>query len=88
MRCKWVFKTKLDEDRQIEQYKTKLVAQGFLQIPGIDFDETFVPVTYHQTLQTLLGLVNHYKWHIHQMDVKSAFLNRELVNEIYCLGLI
>jgi len=62
---------------------TRSVAQGFSQIPGMDFDETFAPVTQHQTLQTLLGLANHYKWHIHQMDVKSAFLNRELENEIY-----
>jgi len=72
-----VFKTKLDEDGQIEQYKTRLVTQGFSQIPGIDFDKTFILVTYYQILQILLSLVNHYKWHIHQIDVKSAFLNRE-----------
>jgi len=68
--CKWVFKTKLDEDGQIERYKARLVAQGFSQIPGVDFDKTFAPVTRHQMLQTLLGLANRYKWHIHQMDVK------------------
>jgi len=48
--CKWVFKTKLDEDGQVEYYKAWLVAQGFLQIPGIDFDGTFAPVTCYQTL--------------------------------------
>jgi len=78
-----VFKTKLDEDGQIERYKARLVTQGFSQIPGVDFDETFAPVTRHQTLRTLLGLANRYKWHIHQMDVKSVFLNGELENEIY-----
>jgi len=81
--CKWVFKTKLDEDGQVERYKARLVAQGFSQIPGIDFDETFAPVIRHQTLRTLLTLANQYRWHIHQMDVKSAFLNGDLENEIF-----
>jgi len=58
--CKWVFKTKLNEDGQVERYKAWLVAQGFSQIPGIDFDETFAPVTRHQTLRTLLALANWY----------------------------
>jgi len=49
----------------------------------VDFDETFTPVTCHQTFQALLGLVNCYKWHIHQMDIKSVFFNKELENEIY-----
>ena len=83
MGCKWVFKTKLDEDGQIERYKIRLVAQSFLQIPGVDFDETFALVTRYQMLRTLLGLANHYKWHIYQMDIKLAFLNGELENEIY-----
>jgi len=59
--CKWIFKTKLDEDGQVERYKAQLVAQGFSQIPGIDFDKTFAPVTCHQTLQTLLALANRYR---------------------------
>jgi len=80
---KWVFKTKLDENGQIKQYKARLVIQGFSQIPGVDFDEMFALVICHQTLQTLLGLANCYKWYIYQIDVKSAFLNRELENEIY-----
>jgi len=45
--CKWVFKTKLDTEGQIEHYKARLVAQGFSQIPRIDFDEMFMPVTHH-----------------------------------------
>jgi len=81
--CKWVFKTKVDENGQVEKYKARLVAQGFSQIPGVDFDETFAPVTCHQTLRTLLTLANQHRWHVHQMDVKSAFLNGDLENEIY-----
>jgi len=81
--CKWVFKTKLDEDGQVECYKIWLVAQGFSQISGINFDKTFAPVTCYQTLRTLLALANRYHWHIHQIDVKSAFLNEDLENEIF-----
>jgi len=61
--CKWVFKTKLDAEGQIERYKARLVAQGFSQIPGIDFNETFAPVTRHQTLQTLIALANQHRWY-------------------------
>ena len=85
--CKWIFKTKVDENGQVEKYKARLVAQGFLQIPRVDFDKTFAPVTCHQTLRTLLApllaLANRHHWHVHQMDVKSAFLNGDLENEIY-----
>jgi len=81
--CKWVFKTKLDAKGQVERYKARLVVQGFSQVPGVDFDETFTPVTRHQMLRTLLALANRHRWHIHQMDVKSAFLNGDLENEIF-----
>jgi len=73
--CKWVFKTKVDKNGQVKKYKARLVAQGFSQIPGVDFDKTFAPVTRHQTLRTLLTLANQHCWYVHQMDVKSAFLN-------------
>ena len=53
-----MFKTKLDEEGQVEQYKVRLVAQGFSQIPGVDFDKNFALVTRHQTFWTLLALVN------------------------------
>jgi len=78
-----MFKTKLDKERQVEQYKARLVVQGFSQIPGVDFDEIFTPVICHQTFWTLLALVNQHDWHVHQMDVKSAFLNGDLENEIF-----
>jgi len=81
--CKWVFKTKLNVEGQIECYKARLVAQGFSQIPGIDFNEMFAPVTHHQTLRTLIALANQHRWHIYQMDMKSAFLNGDLENEIF-----
>ena len=81
--CKWVFKTKLDSEGQVERYKARFVAQGFSQIPRVDFDETFAPVMCHQTFRMLLALANQHDWHVHQMDVKSAFLNGELNTEIF-----
>ena len=78
VKSKWVFKLKADG-----RYHAHLVAKGFTQIPGIDFDETFSPVTRFESLRMLLALAVLEDWHIHSMDVKSAFLNGELDEEIY-----
>jgi hypothetical protein len=78
VKSKWVFKLKADG-----RYRARLVAKGFTQIPGLDFDETFSPVACFESLQLLLALAVLEDWHIHQMDVKSAFLNGELDEEIY-----
>jgi len=81
--CKWVFKTKLGPNGQVKHYKACLVAKGFSQVKGIDFNETYSPVVGHSTAWTLLALACTNGWHIHQMDAKSAFLNRDLKEEIY-----
>ena len=81
--CKWVFKMKLGPDGQVKHYKARLVAKGFSQVKGINFNETYSSVVGHSTVQTLLALTCANSWHIHQMDAKSAFLNRDLKEEIY-----
>src|SRR6266404_1179971 len=78
VKSKWVYKLKADG-----QYCARLVAKGFTQIPGIDYDETFSPVACFESLRLLLVLAVLEDWHIHQMDVKSAFLNGVLDEEIY-----
>jgi hypothetical protein len=78
VKSKWVFKLKADGC-----YCTRLVAKGFMQIPGLDYDEPFSPVARFESLHMLLVLAALGDWHIHQMDVKSAFLNGELDKEIY-----
>ena len=74
---------KMGPDGQIKHYKARLVTQGFSQVKGIDYNETFAPVTKFNSIWLLLALSAHFNWKIHQMDVKSAFLNGELEEEIY-----
>ncbi|KAM0968159.1 hypothetical protein TB1_015836 [Malus domestica] len=81
--CKWVFKTKRDLNGKVERYKARLVAKGFTQTEGIDYSETFSPVSTKDSLRIILSLVAHYDLELNQMDVKTAFLNGELEEEIY-----
>lgn len=81
--CKWVFKAKYGADGQIVKYKARVVAKGFLQRFGVDYDETYAPVARYPSIRAVLALAAHHGWELHQMDVKSAYLNGDLDEEIY-----
>ncbi|CAJ2644822.1 unnamed protein product [Trifolium pratense] len=81
--CKWVFKKKTDIDGKVQTYKARLVAKGFKQIHGVDYDETFSPVAMIKSIQILLAIAAYYDYEIWQMDVKTAFLNGSLLEDVY-----
>jgi hypothetical protein len=81
--CKWVYKTKCDSNGNIKRLKTRLVAKGFTQREGIDYTETFSSVSCKDSLSIIMALVAHYDLELHQMDVKTTFLNRDLLENVY-----
>ena len=78
---KWVYKLKRNPNGEIVRYKPRLVAKGFVQKYGVDFDEVFAPVARLETVRVLISIAAQESWEIHHMDVKSAFLNGE--EEVY-----
>jgi hypothetical protein len=80
---KWVFKVKETVEGLVERYKARLVAKGFLQKYGVDFEETFAPVAKFTSIRIILSLAAHHGLMLHQMDVKTAFLNGQLDEDIY-----
>ena len=81
--CKWIFKRKRNTDGSLLTFKARLVAKGFKQKEGIDYFETYAPVARITSIRVLFALASIYDLYIHQMDVKTAFLNRDLDEEVY-----
>ena len=80
---KWVFKVKVAADGSVTRHKARLVAQGYSQKPGLDYDETFSPVVRSETVRTIFALCAQKGLLLHQMDVATAFLNGKLEEEVY-----
>ena len=80
---KWIFKNKSDEYGTVIRNKSRLVAQGYTQVEWINFDETFAPIARLKSIRILLAIESHLNFKLYQMDVKSAFLNEMLQEEVY-----
>ncbi|KAL0448963.1 UNVERIFIED_CONTAM: Retrovirus-related Pol polyprotein from transposon RE2 [Sesamum latifolium] len=83
IRCKWVYKRKLGADGEVTTFKARLVAKGYTKRLGVDFEETYSPVVMAKSIRILLAICTYYDYAIWQMDVKTAFLNGFIEEEIY-----
>jgi hypothetical protein len=80
---RWVFKVKRNADGSIERYKARVVAKGFSQRPGVDYIEVFAPTFRMASIRTIIALAAKHDYHLHSIDISSAFLNGNLEEEIY-----
>ena len=80
---KWIFKNKSDEHGTVIRNKSRLVAQGYTQVEGINFDETFAPIARLESTRIILAIAGHLNFKLYQLDVKNAFLNGMLQEEVY-----
>lgn len=81
--CKWVYKTKLDAKGKIERFKARLVAKGYTQKYGIYYKKTVSLVSTKDSFRIIMALTAHFDLELHQMDVKTTFLNEKLCEEVY-----
>jgi hypothetical protein len=80
---KWVFRNKQDEHGVVTRNKARLVAKGYSQVEGLDFGETYAPVARLESIRILLAYATYHGFKLYQMDVKSAFLNGPIKEEVY-----
>jgi hypothetical protein len=79
---KWIYKIKHAANDSVEKFKARFVAHGFSQKEGIDYDEIFAPVARYTSIRVIISLASVFNWKLHQMDVKTAFLNDEVEQEV------
>jgi hypothetical protein len=80
---KWVFRNKQDEHGVVTRNKARLMAKGYAQVAGLDFEDTFAPVARLESIRILLAYAAHHSFRLFQMDVKRAFLNEPIKEEVY-----
>lgn len=80
---RWLYKVKHAADGSIEKFKARFVARGFSQVEGVDYEETFAPVARYTSIRSIISIATEMGWKIHQMDVKTAFLNGFIQEEVY-----
>jgi hypothetical protein len=74
---------KYDSKGNVEKFKARLMAKGFMQREEVDYNEIFSPVSYKDSFRIIMALVTHYDLELHQMDVKTTFLNGDLYENVY-----
>ena len=79
----WLYKVKQAADGSVEKHKVRFFSCGFSQVEGIDYDETFSPIARYSSIRSMFTLSAHMGWKVHQMDVKAAFLNFQIEEEVY-----
>jgi hypothetical protein len=80
---KWIYRIKHTANGSVDKFKARFVAKGFSQKEGIDFSETFAPVARYSSIRAVISIATELAWQIHQMDVKTLFLNGVIEEEIY-----
>jgi hypothetical protein len=80
---RWLYKIKHVADGSIEKFKVRFVVRGFSQKEGVDYEETFSPVTRYASIRVVISIASVMRWRIHQMDVKTTFLNGIIEEEVY-----
>eukprot|EP00253_Pinus_taeda_P002107 PITA_02107 len=80
---RWIYKIKYAADDSVEKYKAMFVAKGYAQKDRIYYEETFAPVAKYTFIRSFISLAIQMGWHIHQMDVKTTFLNEVIEEEVY-----
>ena len=83
VRCKWIYRTKFGLDGKVYKHHARIVTNGFSQVEGIEYNETFSPIGKMNSIHLVLSLATYLKWEVHQMDVKYSFLHGYLHEEIY-----
>ena len=81
--ARWIFKEKKATNGLIVQYKAKFVAKGYSQVEGIDYEEKFSPVARYSSIISIISMATYMGWQTHQMDIKIAFLNGVIEEEVY-----